>query len=279
MVQEQLPETAEPVDESGELDRANQMLEQVSPMIFGEDLRLQVVDPRSIKLLSKNARYMAKPVFDQLSKNVGGDGNLESTPLCHTLSDGSLEVLSGNHRVQAAIEAGLQKVLVLVIPQELPASQKVAKQLSHNAIAGEDDKQILASLWKDISSIEDKLYSGLDSRMVEELEKINFSAFSAVQIRSEKIVLWFLPEEVEDFDQLLDQDADVFTANEVYTAALAKYQDLFDMLVKVKRVRNIKNTAVAMMWLIDQLKEHVADKIDPPVEDDQETESEQAPQA
>ncbi len=222
--------------------------------MYGDKAELRMVDPRSLILLKHNARFMRRSQFEQLRNNVERDGMLSSVPLCHTLPDQNLEVLSGNHRAKAAIQADLLRILVLVIPFQ-GQDEKIAKQLSHNAIAGEDDKQILASLWSEIQGIEQKLYSGLDSETIAELEKISFSAFNAEQVRTEQITLWFLPEEVQDLDKLLDSALPHLVSQEIYAAPLAKYQKLFDALVKIKRLGKIKNTAVAFAWLIDKLQE------------------------
>lgn len=231
----------------------NQRLQEISRQLYGEKLELRAVDPKSLVLLRKNARYMAKETFDQLTRNVQGDGALSSVPLCHTLKDGTLEVLSGNHRVKAAIQASLPTILVLVFPEQLQPGRKVAVQLSHNAIAGQDDQQLLTELWNEIDSIQEKLYSGLDSKAIGELTKIQFSGFGPAQIRTEQVVLWFLPDELKSFDQVLEAMSQLASAQTVYMAPLAKYDALFQLLVAKKKRDNIKNTSVAFMALIDEL--------------------------
>jgi hypothetical protein len=81
--------------------------------------KLDLVDPRVILLLDKNARYMTQEMFENLVNNIKSDGGLSSLPLCYQEKDGRLLVLSGNHRVQAAVHAGLEEILVLVIDKEL----------------------------------------------------------------------------------------------------------------------------------------------------------------
>ena len=247
-------EASATTSEEAEEEELNARLAEISRLMYGDKAELRMVDPRSLILLKHNARFMRRSQFEQLRNNVERDGMLSSVPLCHTLPDQNLEVLSGNHRAKAAIQADLLRILVLVIPFQ-GQDEKIAKQLSHNAIAGEDDKQILASLWSEIQGIEQKLYSGLDSETIAELEKISFSAFNAEQVRTEQITLWFLPEEVQDLDKLLDSALPHLVSQEIYAAPLAKYQKLFDALVKIKRLGKIKNTAVAFAWLIDKLQE------------------------
>jgi hypothetical protein len=222
-----------------------------------QGLKIQEVNPSKIRLLKKNARYMPKIQFEQLCNNIKRDGFLSSTPLCHTLKDGSLEVLSGNHRVEASREAGLDKISVMVLPEELGKSRKIAVQLSHNSLAGRDDEQILASLWADLADMEDAEYSGLDTETIERLEAIEFSAFNAAQVPSEAILLWFIPEEVERVDALIEECEKLTLADSIYLAPMECYERVFDAIVKTKRVKNIKNTAVAFMKLVELVEQCV----------------------
>lgn len=231
----------------------NERLREVGTAMYGGKVELRVVDPKSVVLLKKNARFMEKSTFDQLVANVTADGVLESVPLCHTLEDGRLECISGNHRIQAAIKAEVKQVLVFVFPRELPRSEKISRQLSHNAITGKDDLAILAELWKDIATLEQRLYAGLDSATIGELEKIKFSGFSAEPIRTEQMTLWFLPEEVEDIDKLLDSLQGA--VKDVRMVPLASYEALWKAIVATKKLTGIKNTAVAFMLLIDKLSQ------------------------
>ena len=75
--------------------------------------RLELAAPDELGLLEKNARYMKAEQFQNLVENVKKDGNLSSLPLCYREKDGKLRVLSGNHRVMAARQAGVEQVLVL----------------------------------------------------------------------------------------------------------------------------------------------------------------------
>jgi hypothetical protein len=75
---------------------------------MGTPYTLDVADPKAIKLLNKNARYMSHEMFENLTANIKRDGGLASIPLCYREPDGGLLVLSGNHRVQAAVNAGIE---------------------------------------------------------------------------------------------------------------------------------------------------------------------------
>lgn len=152
--------------ESQTLLESNESLKKTSLILFGESAELRLVDPRSLVLLKENARYFKKEMFKQLVQNVKADKKLSSVPLCHVVEGGKLEVLSGNHRVQASVEARLEVIMVMVILEDLSKSRQIAIQLSHNALVGVDDPQILANLWAKIDDIKAKCYAGLNSATI-----------------------------------------------------------------------------------------------------------------
>ncbi|MBT4867978.1 MAG: ParB N-terminal domain-containing protein [Planctomycetaceae bacterium] len=233
-------------------DGFNGRLTEVSQLLFGEKAKLTIVDPRKLILLKKNARYMQKPMFDQLTSNIERDGFLSSVPLCQEKEDGRLEVLSGNHRVKAAIRADISQIMVIAIPQQTK-NRKVAIQLSHNALEGLDDHDILAELWNGLENLNDQLYSGLDTEFISNFDPVEFHGFSAAQPQSKCLVLWFLPEEIESMDDLLLEAEVAAAADRVYLAPVNRYEELFEALVQTKKFRNIKNTSVAFMWLMNRL--------------------------
>ncbi|MGD9932714.1 MAG: ParB N-terminal domain-containing protein [Dehalococcoidia bacterium] len=131
------------------------MAEQAPPAgvdMEGIETEIVTVDPREIVLLELNARYMNPETFRRLVENVKRDSVLTQLPFC-VREQGRLKVLSGNHRVQAAIEAGLERIEVLVSKTELSPARQRAIQLSHNAIAGEDDPLMTAMLTEAVSKV------------------------------------------------------------------------------------------------------------------------------
>ena len=121
----------------------------------------------------KNARSMPPATYKRLVDNIRQDGVLTSTPLVGRMAgDERLFVLSGNHRVAAAIDAGLEEAACITILDPIPRDRFSAIQLSHNAIEGEDDTSILEELYG-ILDLDLKAYSGLtdDDFENEDLER------------------------------------------------------------------------------------------------------------
>lgn len=228
----------------------NDELQTLSRALYGEGMSLQVVDPCELVLLKKNARILKKDTFQQLTSNVGKDKRLSSVPLCYRMEDGKLEVLSGNHRVQAAIQAGLVHILVMIIEESLTRAEQIAIQLSHNALVGTDDPTILAELWATIDDIDAKLYAGLSSDEVERLEKIELVGFSTPQVCTRTLTFAFVDSEAERFNVVLEQ-LETLPAKEVYLADLRDFNRFFDLLEAVKKSFDVRNTSLALLKLMD----------------------------
>lgn len=240
-----------------ELTKINGTLEALSAQLYGNDFRLLAIAPGELKLLTKNARVLDKGTFQQLTANVRQDGRLSSVPLCWRQSDGSLEVLSGNHRVQAAIEAGVQSVLVMVMECDLSKAKRIAIQLSHNALAGHDDPTILAQLWAEIDDIEAKLYAGLSEEQARKLDKIDLVGFTTPQVFTRTIALAFVDEELEHFHEVVEQLSGL-AHDEVLLAPMAGFDRFYNALEGVKLKFDIRNSSLALLKMCELCEAQLA---------------------
>jgi hypothetical protein len=206
---------------------------------------------RDVKLLEKNARYMRAPKFKQLVENLKADGCLTSTPLLY-----AEEVLSGNHRVQAAIKAGIEEAWFMEIVGVLTEGQKtaavsrerrVAIQLSHNELEGEDDLGILAELYGELP-LADKLYSGITDDKFK-LEPLDIASLGSPPPEYQEVVLAFLPNEAESFRELVkkfEKQAGRKKQADVHLASLTDFDQFFNSIVRTKALKNVTNTALAI---------------------------------
>lgn len=233
-----------------EVREKNAVLEAISLEMFGDAATLRIVDPRGLRLRPRNARYMKKETFRQLVANLREDARLSSVPLCCEAGD-ALEILSGNHRVKAAMEAGLPWVLVMVLLGEMSDSRQVAVQLSHNALCGQDDPQILADLWSRIADIRERLYAGLDSAAVKELETIKLVQFATPAAATRAVTFLFTVAELERVREVVAELSRVQAGQEMYLAEMEQYARFFEALQAVKKQENVKNASLAMLRLLD----------------------------
>jgi hypothetical protein len=214
------------------------------------DIKTYDTDPRSLRLLSKhdNARYMTAAEFQRLVANVKRDGVLTSSPLVYRdrLDDPECRpvVLSGNHRTEASIEAGLATITVMEIITRLTPEEQRAIQLSHNAIAGQDDLSRLFELY-DALPFTEKQYSGLTDDSFEGLPKLNLEALSIGAVRYQEVALMFLPSDVEGFEEGLKRIQDLAKRMPVFVGRVEDFDRLFDAIVAVKQAKNVFNTALA----------------------------------
>ena len=172
----------QPAPDPAEIERQNQALAEASATLFGD-----AGPPRDRGSARAAALEAQRPLFQERDVPAArGEHPQRPAPLVHppvpSGRTAGREVLSGNHRVQAAVEAGVPVILVLTILQDLSKSEQIAIQLSHNALVGQDDQGILAALWADIEELEAKLYAGLSSEALKEIKEVKLVTLSTPHV-------------------------------------------------------------------------------------------------
>jgi ParB-like chromosome segregation protein Spo0J len=206
--------------------------------------RIVKVKLRDLKLLEKNARYMTPQEFSQLVANIKQDGKLMGVPVVYRG-----EVLSGNHRVRAAINAGIEEADVLDVLTELTEERRLAIQLSQNAINGKDDPNILAQLYTNLNSLEWKRYSGVTDDAFKCTDE-KLAALGITRPKYEELTIVFLPEEKAAFIDLVAR-IEASKRAQVLVGELATFNALFDAIVRVKQDKKVINNAVASRLLAE----------------------------
>ena len=236
------------------LDQLNEQLSDRFPY------KLYMAKASEIDFLEKNARFMTKEQFAALTHNVKTDGALTSLPLCYRQEDGRLLVLSGNHRIKAAIESGLDEFLVLLIDKPLSEAQRIAIQLSHNAISGQDDEQILKELWSKIDDLEATIYSGLSTEMIERLENTDFTTISEQRILFKEVSLLFLPEEIESMTAICEGIMETASHKTVFAGRITEYSDVLEGIIIAKQGQKIINSTLAFFAMAKVVREYLEGK-------------------
>ena len=229
-------------------DKINQLNESLSDMGMAP---LLLVKPGDLKVQDINARYMNPETMENLTSNVKRDGRLESLPLV-TKTDQGYEIISGHHRVLAAEKAGLEEIMVMVTETK-NHDELVAKQLSHNAITGQDNDQILKKMFEEISDLEVKYYSGLQDIM-DSVDTVGIN-FRAGMIR--EFTVAFMDEDIEEFDRIAD-DIKKSTIGRSAAVRLApsKAEDEFMKLIReIKKCEDIKQNGAALGMMVDLARE------------------------
>lgn len=234
------------------------------------------IDPRKLVRLERNAHFMTHETFARLTGNVKEDQALTSTPFCAPLDyytaedtlprddEGEIvfEVLSGNHRVMSAIEAGLDWVWILYTEEPLTQDQRLAIQLSHNAIFGQDDPAILRELYDSIQDLDLRAYSGLDDKTLELLEDVQITGLSEASLSFQVITFAFLPEEIAEVKRVFDEVKLLAAGDELWLARWGAYDDFLSTLDDASTAVNVRNVATslqAILSLADGHKQELAD--------------------
>lgn len=231
------------------------------------------IDPNKLVLLERNARYMKHETMQALIKNIARDGDLEQDPFCayhgyFTAKDKIkydddgvpiLEVLSGNHRVLAAREAGIKEIQVKVYALPLTRAERIAKQLAHNAIVGEDDPAILKELYSELDDLALREYAGLDDKTLALLDKVTAQSLSEANLDYQMVTVAFLPDEYDAALKCLNEIKQNVGKNELWLARSREIDPFFDSLATASGASGTKNVATGIMILLSIFRRHLED--------------------
>ena len=237
------------------LDAVAVLNEALGPKKYG----YAYIHSSQIDFVEKNARYMTSEQFRNLVDNIKQDEQLASVPLSWLHNDGRYKILSGNHRIQAAMEAGLEWFFVLYTDKDLSRSEEVSIQLSHNAIEGKDDPIILKELWAEIEDVALKYYSGLDDKLLEELPDVQLDSLRNVTLDFKAISFLFLPDEAARIQEAFDNAMKLMAAKSIYLGREQEYSKLLDGLTKSGAAYDVKNSALSLMLILDIFERHQED--------------------
>ncbi len=213
------------------------------------------INPRDIKLLEVNARYMKPEEYQKLVANIKKDGQLTSVPFCFYNENNEIEVLSGNHRVMASIDAGLEEIEVMLCKDQLSKDQALAIQLSHNSISGQDDEELLRKLYGELQSLEFKEYSGLTDEFINFCKEVE-KDFKVPNLSYQALNLLFLPEEIEKIKEVLESISDLLNSNHIITR-MKDYDEYLGTTTTISKCLNIKNPSTTFLAMIRLAKENM----------------------
>ncbi len=228
----------------------------------GLDVRHCRMDPKALKLLDENAHFMSAEKYGQLKENIARDGVCTSAPLVYREDGGDLLVLSGNHRTQAAIDVGLEEIDVLIIESRLTRDEQKAIQLSHNALVGDDNSEILRRIYESISSVELREYSGLSKQ---DLAKLDIPMVPPVDARVvfEQMTILFLPGEIEKIgDVLVECNKRGLFDGMVCIETKASYERVTEAVRKIMEIEKVHNYATVFLTMAEYALNYIQSQTD-----------------
>jgi hypothetical protein len=164
-------------------------------------VRQDVLKIREIEESPINAHRQSQEEERRLANNIKKDGALTSAVLVMEQPGKKYMCISGHHRIKAAIKAGLAEVPVLIIPP-IPESKRIALQLSHNDIKGEDDPAILAEM---VQLLEKEQFDEVSSKSLSEEQRKELENIEYELREYHYINICFLPSTVNDFEAMLEE--------------------------------------------------------------------------
>lgn len=222
---------------------------------------IRAVNPKNLTLLKENARFMTHEQFHRLVENIKRDGCLTSTPLVWEeqssdgVKTGNLIVLSGNHRTKAAIAVGLVSINVMILEQFLDEEKRIAIQLAHNAITGQDDPATLKNLYEKLN-IELRSYSGIDDKMLDLLAQVKPVSIGEANLTFQTICLIFLPDEIEEAKKSFESAKKIMKADQYWISKFSTYDDWLDSLELAGSSYNVKNVATCLKIILNIFNSH-----------------------
>ena len=226
-------------------------------LALNNDLSVYRVPVGLAKPQEVNARYMSPRELKALRDNIAREGHLETLPLL-ALRDGTLEVISGHHRIKAAEMAGLADYFALVYTRNLSRSELVAKQLAHNAIQGEDKQDVLAQLYSMIEEVDLLLETALDPEKLG-LAAENFQPIvPKLDFQYRYWSLAFLSDSFEDVEALA-REVDS-RAEFLGVVSEDKLEDLRSTLKRLSKSDDIRSLDGLLMRMLEITKEYLAER-------------------
>lgn len=214
-------------------------------------------DPVSLTLLEENARFFPRERFEMLVKQIKKDGVLQQWPFVwYDSANGRRVVLSGNHRVKAAIQAGLTQIDWTECDENLSKDERLRIQLGHNAIVGEDDPAVLRRLYESIEDAEERVASGIDDAQLELFQKAETDPLSEVNLDFMTVLITFLPDEMERAQECFDQAKKMIAAKEHWLAKDDQHSRMLAAIEDTRNAAHIKSVSTVLDLLLDVWDEH-----------------------
>jgi hypothetical protein len=226
---------------------------------LGAGLEIWRVHVDELREQDENAQAMSKAMFERLSTTIGADRRLESLPLCALVGD-KLEIISGHHRVRAARASGLTEIFVIVDVTGLSRSRIRAKQLAHNAIAGQSNPEIIARIYAKIEEANARLESFIDPVAIgaQVKAKIRISPVE-FQLEHRMILVAFMPTELEAFDRALKAlEKYAALAEEVWIADVKGFDKFKLAMQATEQAANVRAVGTILDKMADMVMEAIA---------------------
>jgi len=226
----------------------------------GQNLEVWRVHHSVVREQDKNARVMPPEMMERLVQNIRNEGRMESLPF-GVLRGDYVELVSGHHRVRAAVSAGIVEFPVIVDTRDLPRDRVRSKQLAHNAISGTDNEQVLREIFSEIASVDARLESFVyvDDKFLAGLNQATKALNEEISIKWPVLAVAFLPIQKTRFDQVAARLAKQVPkdTDQLWLVPEEVAQAFSEILTKAGRKYDIRTNGNILSKIVEIVNSHL----------------------
>lgn len=225
---------------------------------LGSGLKICKVNIEELREQDLNARVMNADMFNRLASNIKKDNRLESLPFVAETENG-LEIVSGHHRVRACRTAGVTDIFVILDDTGLDKDSIRAKQLAHNSLQGEDNKQIVREIYEMIEDAEKKLEAYISPELNDELDKLAIKDI-VFDVDIKTILVTFLSYELDTFERCAKKLNESYS--ELYVADIENIKLFTECVKRVNKEYDIRAMNTALTKMAEIVLEHLGEDVE-----------------
>lgn len=225
---------------------------------LGSGLKICKVNIEELREQDLNARVMNADMFNRLASNIKKDNRLESLPFVAETENG-LEIVSGHHRVRACRTAGVTDIFVILDDTGLDRDSIRAKQLAHNSLQGEDNKQIVREIFEMIEDAEKKLEAYISPELNDELDKLAIKDI-VFDVDIKTILVTFLSYELDTFERCAKKLNESYS--ELYVADIENIKLFTECVKRVNKEYDIRAMNTALTKMAEIVLEHLGEDVE-----------------
>lgn len=225
---------------------------------IGNGLKIAKVNIEELREQDLNARVMSSDMFNRLAANIKKDNRIESLPFVAETEKG-LEIVSGHHRVRACRTAGITEIYIILDDTGLDRDSIRSKQLSHNSLQGEDNKQIVKEIFDLIDDAEKKLEAYINPELNDILDKMSIKDVT-FDVDIKNILVTFLSYEKETFERCAQKLNDAYS--ELYVADINSLKEFSACIKRINKEYDIRAMNTVFTKMAEIVLEHMGEEIE-----------------
>ena len=216
------------------------------------DWKSKKIDISKLEEAKENANAMSEAEFNQLVDNIRRGGLSSAPAVWHRKADDKYVIISGHHRIKACKKLAYTEVPCLYVEEDdLSDDEKIATQISHNSLHGEDNKGILKRMFAEIKSVDFKKFAFVSMDEIKSVQMFQTSIVPESENYNVSFILY--RKDMEALKELLGIiDEDMAKGELVVLADQAETEN--EMLVLMSEVRkkyDIKSTNIAFCKILE----------------------------